>query len=114
MTNKKAPSRCSRTMPKGAMRRTASRKGCIRQTMELGWNSLCLCPNCAMKYDVCSRDITNLYEQILGRAIKEGEEDKVVLTIELNGTRQSIYYDPEHFLALKKAIQLIDDETKHK
>ena len=23
------PSRCSRTMPKGAMRRTASRKGCI-------------------------------------------------------------------------------------
>jgi hypothetical protein len=88
--------------------------GSIRQTMELGWNSLCLCPNCAMKYDVCSRDITNLYEQILGRAIKEGEEDKVVLTIELNGTRQSIYYDPEHFLALKKAIQLIDDETKHK
>ena len=29
LTNKKAPSRCSRTMPKGAMRRTASRKGCI-------------------------------------------------------------------------------------
>lgn len=35
MTNKKAPSRCSRTMPKGAMRRTASRKGCIAKALDM-------------------------------------------------------------------------------
>lgn len=86
----------------------------LRHTMELGWNSLCLCPNCAMKYDVCSRDISSLYEQILEKPIGEGKTSKVILTIELNGKNQSICYEPEHFWALKKVIQLLDNETKDK
>ena len=84
----------------------------IRQTTHLAWNSLCLCPNCAAKYDVCSRDLNGLFEQIMQTEIIEGDPERIVLSIELDGKRQDIRYVPKHFLALKKVMQLIDDETK--
>lgn len=84
----------------------------IRQTTHLAWNSLCLCPNCAEKYNVCSRDLSGLYEQIMQTEIIEGDSERIVLSIELNGNRQDIRYIPKHFLALKKVMQLIDNEIK--
>lgn len=84
----------------------------IRQTTHLAWNSLCLCPNCAAKYDVCSRDLNGLFEQIMQTEIIEGDPERIVLSIELDGKRQDIRYIPKHFLALKKVMQLIDEETK--
>ena len=84
----------------------------IRQTTHLAWNSLCLCPNCAAKYDVCSRDLNGLFEQIMQTEIIEGDPELIVLSIELDGKRQDIRYIPKHFLALKKVMQLIDSETK--
>lgn len=83
----------------------------IRQTTSLAWNSLCLCPNCAAKYDVCSRDLNGLYEQIMQNEVIEGDTERIVLTIELDEKHQEIRYIPKHFLALKKVIQLIDEET---
>jgi len=84
----------------------------IRQTTHLAWNSLCLCPNCAAKYDVCSRDLNGLFEQIMQTEIIEGDPKRIVLSIELDGKRQDIRYIPKHFLALKKVMQLIDDEIE--
>lgn len=83
----------------------------IRQTMKLAWNSLCLCPNCAAKYNVCSRDLNGLFEQIMQTEIIEGNSERIVLSIELDEQPQDIRYTPEHFLTLKKAMQLIDEET---
>ena len=37
----------------------------------------------------------------------------IVLTIELDGKIQEIHYTSEHFLALKKSLQLIDIEIKN-
>lgn len=84
----------------------------IRQTTNLAWNSLCLCPNCAAKYRVCSRDLNGLYKQIMQTEVIEGDPERIVLSIELDGKRQDIRYIPKHFLALKKVMQLIDDATK--
>ena len=80
-----------------------------RNTTELAWNSLCLCPNCAAKYIVCSKDISDLYEQILNIEIDENDTKQIVLTIELDGKEQPIIYVYEHFKALKEAIKIIDD-----
>ena len=82
----------------------------IRQTTNLAWNSLCLCPNCAAKYDVCSRDLNGLYEQIINQEVIEGDDDPIILTITLDNKIQQIHYVPKHFLALKKVLQLIDKE----
>lgn len=84
----------------------------VRQTTFLAWNSLCLCPNCATKYDVCSKNLDEFWEQIMQTEIIEGSLNKVVLSIELDEKIQDIQYDPEHFMALKKVMQLIDDDFK--
>lgn len=83
----------------------------VRQTTSLAWNSLCLCPNCAAKYDVCSRDLNGLYEQIMAQEIIEGDTERFVLTIELGGKMQKIHYIPKHFLALQTVMKLIDKEA---
>ena len=84
----------------------------IRKTTDLAWNSLCLCPNCATKYNVCTRDISSLYKQILTKKIPKDSGKAITLTIELDGTSQEIMYAQEHFLALRKAFVLIDEIAK--
>ncbi|MBO5244992.1 MAG: hypothetical protein J6B02_02710 [Selenomonadales bacterium] len=84
----------------------------VRQTNELAWNSLCLCPNCAAKYQVCSRDINGLYDQIINTDVIAGDTEDIILTIELADKQQPIRYIPKHFLTLKTVIKLIDEDTK--
>ena len=90
---------------------TQTLSAAIRQTTYIAWNSLCLCPNCAAKYEVCSKNLDGLYGQILATEVIEGDARRIVLTIELADKIQEIHYEPEHFLALKKVIQLIDEEN---
>jgi len=82
----------------------------VRSTIKHGWNSLCLCPNCAMKYKVCSRDLNGFYNQIL--ETETDDKSEIVLTIILNEHEQKIHYIPEHFSLLKKALELIDDSIE--
>jgi hypothetical protein len=42
----------------------------------------------------------------------EGDVEHIALTIVLDDRPQEIRYTPEHFLALKKVMQLIDEENK--
>lgn len=79
--------------------------------MEYAWNSMCLCPNCAAKYDVCSRDISGLYEQIMRYDPTKNASGQVTLVIQLDNQWQDVRYTLEHFLSLKKAMQLIDAEV---
>lgn len=83
----------------------------VKQTMEYAWNSMCLCPNCAAKYDVCSRDISGLYEQIMQYDPTKNASGQVTLVIQLDNQWQDVRYTLEHFLSLKKAMQLIDAEV---
>lgn len=83
----------------------------VRQTTPLAWNSWCLCPNCAAKYDYCSRNLDDFFEQIVKIQAISGGQQQVILTIGLENRRQEVRYTPEHFLALKKAIELIDEDV---
>lgn len=77
-------------------------------TIDLCWNSLCLCPTCSAMYAYCSRDISMLYSQIKNTGIEENNPEPIYITIELNNAPQSIKYVPKHFLALKKAFEIIE------
>ena len=83
----------------------------IRNTVELGWNSLCLCPNCAARYQVCEKDISSIAEQIKCLEIENHKEDLLALEIQLAGKPQKIRYVPKHFLALKQVFKLIDEAS---
>lgn len=81
-----------------------------KKSIKLGWNSICLCPNCAAKYANCSKDITSLYRQILSQQVIEGSPERIILTIELDNKVQRIQYAPEHFLAMQQVFILLDKE----
>ena len=76
----------------------------------LCWNSVCLCPNCAAKYENCSKDISVLYKQIITSRITKNTT-KIMLDFELNNKKVAITYNTKHFLALRKVISLIDEEN---
>lgn len=76
-------------------------------SLGLGWNSLCLCPNCAAEYNYCSKRISNIYEQVMSTKVEPDSEEAIGIDIELpQGKTRTIRYSPRHFLALKKAFEV--------
>jgi len=84
----------------------------LRKTNDLAWNSLSLCPFCAAMYKVCSRNMEDLPEQIRNQEVINGDDDRIILTMELAEEKQEIYFVPKHFLALQKGLQLLDEYLK--
>lgn len=84
----------------------------ILQTMSSAWNSLCLCPNCAVRYKYCEKDISSLYAQIINKKIENTEQSPVAVTISLAGKKQSIQYTAEHFSILQNAIRAVEQQNK--
>lgn len=83
----------------------------IRNTSDICWNSLCLCPNCAARYEYCSKSLSGLFDQILQIEVIERDRERIVLTIELDGSKQEIHYVPKHFLALQTVVKLIHNKS---
>ncbi len=77
-----------------------------KTALGLGWNSLCLCPNCAAKYQYGPKDMSRFTEQVQIQQVYPGEEKYFFLDIELQGEKVKIRYTPKHFLALKTALEV--------
>ena len=72
-----------------------------------GWNSLCLCPNCAAEYNYCSKKISSLYDQVMQMEVEPGSEETLDIGIEMpEGKARRIRYSPRHFMALKEAFKI--------
>lgn len=84
----------------------------LDKSIPLGWNSVCLCPNCAVRYSVCTKDITTLYNQIMSRKVYENQESPVQLAIQLDGGVQYIKYAPDHFRVLQEVCLWLDKMDK--
>ena len=80
------------------------------ERLELGWNSLCLCPNCAAKYRYGIKDMSDFYRQIMETEVEEGSYDFIPIHIGLQDEDQVIRYSPKHFLALKTALEVFARE----
>ncbi len=79
----------------------------LARSSKLGWNSLCLCPNCAAEYNYCSKKISSIYEQIKSKETETDSDRPVEIYIELpEGVSRTIHYSPRHFIALKEAIKI--------
>lgn len=77
------------------------------QANQVGWNSLCLCPNCAAEYNNCSKKISTLYDQVMNQDAEPGSEEPILIEIELpEGSPKRIHYSPRHFIALKEALKI--------
>ncbi len=79
----------------------------LSNSIDLGWNSLSLCPNCAAEYNYCSKKISDLYNQVMNAEIEPDSDEPIGINIELpQGKSRTIRYSPRHLLALKKAFEV--------
>ncbi len=82
----------------------------LRNTVDIGWNSLSLCPNCYTKYKNCSKDFSTFLEQVKNTEVIPYDDKRISIKIKLEGIIQYIRYTPRHFLTLKKVINLLEEK----
>lgn len=83
----------------------------LENSSRYGWNSLCLCPNCAAEYNYSSKKISAIYDQVVAAEVKPGSDETINIEIELpEGKQKYIRYTPRHFMALKEALKLFSEE----
>lgn len=79
----------------------------LANSSRYGWNSLCLCPNCAAEYNYASKKISSMYDQIMSLEVEPGSDETIDIDIEMPvGKHRRIRYSPRHFMALKEALKL--------
>ena len=77
-----------------------------KNALDTGWNSLCLCPNCAAKYRYGIKDVSSFYDQVQTQDVESGSDEYINIDISLQDQDEKIHYTPKHFLALKTAMEV--------
>lgn len=80
----------------------------FKQRLSEGWNSLCLCPNCAAEFKYGKKNLSQLIFMINNYKIKEGDENLIDCNIEMQGEPRTIKYTGKHFLALQRAVEFYE------
>lgn len=79
----------------------------LANSSKYGWNSLCLCPNCAAEYNYASKKISTIYDQVMSLDAEPNSEETIDIDIEMpKGKQRRIRYTPRHFIALKQAFKM--------
>lgn len=81
-----------------------------KQSISEGWNSLCLCPNCAAEFKYGKKNLSELIKMIQTYQVEEKDENLIVCNIEMQGERRTIKYTGKHFLALQSAIRFYEQD----
>ena len=81
-----------------------------KQSISEGWNSLCLCPNCAAEFKFGKKNLSGLISMIQNYHVKERDENLIVCNIEIQGEKRSIKYTGKHFLALQRAVSFYETD----
>ena len=76
-----------------------------QSSLDAGWNTLCLCPNCAAEYRYCAKDLSDLEKQVENTQIEDRKNEYIEVYITLKGLRTKIMYTPRHFSALQTAFK---------
>ena len=81
----------------------------LQLNLGLGWNTLCLCPNCAAKFKYSQLTISSLIEQAQSINIDAAQSAFFDISISLEGKPTTIRFTPKHLLALQAAIKKIKE-----
>lgn len=80
--------------------------------IDKGWNTLCLCPNCAAEYKYCQKDL-NGFEKIDTIEAQPGQNEYISIDIILQNKPTQIKFTPKHFIALKTAFNVYKKHDKN-
>lgn len=79
-----------------------------------GWNTLCLCPNCAAEYRYCAKNLDTFEEQVEQTVVEPRKGDDVTISIQLKGKPTQIKFTPRHFIALQSAFKVYKAHNDNK
>lgn len=79
----------------------------LQINLDSGWNTLCLCPNCAAKFKYSQITISGLIEQAEAIDVNSIQSAFVDIYIVLEEKPTTIQFTPKHLLALQVAIKKI-------
>ena len=82
----------------------------IDGSIDLGWNSLCVCPNCAMKYRVCSKEMTDFFKEVEQSKFRDREYGMRELPIKIANEDIKITYAPKHLLSLQTVLNILKNK----
>ncbi len=77
--------------------------------LDLGWNTLSLCPNCAAKFKYSQLTISGLIEQVENIDISAVQSAFIDISISLGSKPTTIRFTPKHLLSLQVAIKKIKE-----
>lgn len=84
----------------------------LKHSLEIGWNSLCLCPNHVAEYKYGAIDLSSIEKNIENAEVIDGDNREIPLEILMQGNPVNIMYSPKHFLALKTAFKFFKSKEK--
>ena len=70
----------------------------------LGWNSLCMCPNCAAEYQHGAVSLYDFKDKVQGLTIDKSVDDYIEFPIRMQGEERILRYSPVHLFNLQTAI----------
>ena len=82
----------------------------FQHDLAAGWNTLCLCPNCAAEYKYCAKELSTFVSQVLEIDVGNKAEDYIRVNLLLQNKNREIRFTPKHFTNLKAALTVFMNE----
>lgn len=75
------------------------------QGLSTGWNTLCLCPNCAAEYKYGAVSFFDFEEKVKDITIDKHYRDFYEFAIQMQGEEKILRYTPRHMISLQTALK---------
>lgn len=76
--------------------------------LSTGWNTLCLCPNCAAEFKYGAISLCDFEEKVKSIEIVRGYRDFYEFAIQMQGENRTLRYTPKHLMALKTSLEYFE------
>lgn len=82
--------------------------------LNIGWNSLCLCPNCAVEYKYGAVSLYDFQEKVQELIIDRTVGEDIVFPIKMQGEERELRYSPVHLFSLQTALSYFRNISNRK
>lgn len=90
---------------------TSKLKKEFRSGEYIGWNSLCLCPNCTAEYKHGVVSMSGFWAKVKTAVIENKSREPFHFEIMMQGENKILTYSPKHLHNLQIAISFLDTDT---
>ena len=79
------------------------------QGLSTGWNTLCMCPNCAAEYKYGAISFFDFQEKVVNTEVNKHYRDYYEFKIQMQGEDRVLKYTPRHLLSLQTALKFFEE-----